>query len=73
MKNFNDILATFANINNIKEIKLFDADGYEAGNILNIPGSQGSIKLYNHLFLIKLNLMSQMFLYVLIMGLLTLK
>ena len=52
MKNFNDILATFANINNIKEIKLFDADGYETGNILNIPGSQGSIKLYNHLFLI---------------------
>ena len=25
MKNFNDILATFSNINNIKEIKLFNA------------------------------------------------
>ena len=52
MKNFNDILATFSDINNIKEIKLFNANGYETGNILNIPGSQGSIKLYNHLFLI---------------------
>ena len=40
------------NIQNIKEIKLFNANGYEIGNILNIPGSQGSIKLYNHLFLI---------------------
>ena len=52
MKNFNDTLATFENINNINEIKLFNANGYEIGNILNIPGSQGSIKLYNHLFLI---------------------
>ena len=52
MKNFNDTLVTLPNINNIQEIKFFNANGYEAGNILNIPGSQGSIKLYNYLFLI---------------------
>ena len=52
MKNFNATLAIFENINNIKEIKLFNANGHEAGNILNKPGSQRSIKLYNHLFLI---------------------
>ena len=52
MKNFNDILATFSDINNIKEIKLFNAHGFESGAILNKPGTQGSVKLYNHLFLV---------------------
>ena len=52
MKNFNDTLATFENIDHIKEIKLFNTGGRESGCILNIPGAQGSIKLYNHLFLI---------------------
>jgi hypothetical protein len=52
MKRFNDILVKLPNIQNIKEIKLFNTDGYESGHILNKPGAQGSIKLYNHLFLI---------------------
>ena len=52
MKNFKDTLATFENIDNIKEIKLFNAHGYESGNILNKPGTEGSIKLYHHLFLV---------------------
>ena len=52
MKRFNDILVKLPNIQNIKEIKLFNTDGYESGHILNEPGAQGSIKLYNHLFLV---------------------
>ena len=52
MKNFKDTLATFENIDNIKEIKLFNIHGYESGNILNKPGTEGSIKLYHHLFLV---------------------
>ena len=52
MKNFKNTLATFENIKNIKEIKLFNAHGFESGHILNKPGTQGSIKLYNHLFLV---------------------
>jgi hypothetical protein len=52
MKNFNGILAKLPNINNIKEIKLFNAHGFESGVILNKPGTQGSVKLYNHLFLV---------------------
>ena len=51
MKNFKASLATFADVSHIKEIKLFNNYGHEAGYILNQPGSQGSIKLYNHLFL----------------------
>ena len=52
MKNFNTTLSTFKNIDHIKEIKLFNSCGHESGCILNKPGAQGSIKLYNHLFLI---------------------
>jgi hypothetical protein len=52
MKNFKNTLATFENIKNIKEIKLFNAHGFESCHILNKPGAQGSIKLYNHLFLV---------------------
>ena len=52
MKNFNTTLATFANVSHIKEIKLFNSYGHESGCILNKPGTQGSIKLYNHLFLV---------------------
>jgi len=52
MKNFNATLATFESVDHIKEIKLFNSGGHESGYILNKPGTQGSIKLYNHLFLI---------------------
>ena len=50
MKNFNATLATFENVDHIKEIKLFNSQGYESGYILNKPGAKGSIKLYNRLF-----------------------
>ena len=52
MKTFNATLATFENVDHIKEIKLFNSSGHESGCILNKPGTQGSIKLYNHLFII---------------------
>ena len=52
MKNFKSSLAIFSNVSHIKEIKLFNAHGDESGHILNMPGTQGSIKLYNHLFLV---------------------
>jgi hypothetical protein len=52
MKNFNNILAKLPNADKIKEIKLLNAHGYALGNILNKPGTQASIKLYNHLFLV---------------------
>jgi len=50
MKNFNATLATFENVDHIKEIKLFNVHGVDSGHILNKPGAQGSIKLYNRLF-----------------------
>ena len=52
MKNFNETLATFSDVCHIKEITLFNSYGYKTGCILNKPGTQGSIKLYNHLFLV---------------------
>ena len=52
MRNFKDTLETLPNTDHIKEIKLFDSDGYEFGNIKNQPGAKGSIKLYNYLFII---------------------
>ena len=52
MKNFNAVLATFENVDHIIKIKLFNSCGQKSGCILNKPGAQGSIKLYNHLFLI---------------------
>ena len=50
MKNFNAKLAILSNVNHIKEIKFFNVHGVDSGHILNKPGAQGSIKLYNHLF-----------------------
>ena len=52
MKNFHDILKSLPNIDHVREIKLLDKNGYVSGSIMNKPGSQGSIKLYNHLFLV---------------------
>ena len=52
MKNFNEILMYLPDANHIKEIKIFDEDGRESDSISNKPGSHGSIKLYNHLFIL---------------------
>ena len=48
MKNFISALEGLQNIDNIKEIELFDANGYKSGHIINKTGTQGSIKIYNH-------------------------
>ena len=52
MNLFRDILKQLPDANHIKEIKLFDHQGHQSGVILNKPGAVGSIKLYNHLFLV---------------------
>jgi len=52
MKNFNDILEELPNISHIKQIKLINNTGDKFEYILNKQGSHGSIKLYNHLFLV---------------------
>ena len=52
MRKFKDKLSELADVSHIKKITLLDATGVECGHILNKPGTQGSIKLYNHLFLV---------------------
>ncbi len=50
MKKFSDILPTLENTGHILRIELFNDDGSSAGVIENKPGSQGSIKVYHHLW-----------------------
>ena len=50
MKKFSDILPTLENTDHLLRIELFNDDGSSAGIIENKPGSQGSVKLYHHLF-----------------------
>jgi hypothetical protein len=50
MKKFSEILATLENSDHIHKIELVNADGSNAGLIENKPGSQGSVKVYHHLF-----------------------
>jgi hypothetical protein len=50
MQKFSDILLTLDNADDIKRIELFNPDGKLAGIIENKPGSQGSVKVYNHLY-----------------------
>lgn len=50
MQKFSDILLTLENPDNVQRIELFFADGKPAGVIENKPGSQGSVKVYNHLY-----------------------
>ena len=50
MKKFSEILATLENNEHIQKIELAKADGSNAGVIENKPGSQGSVKVYHHLF-----------------------
>lgn len=49
MKTFSEILATLGNADHIQSIRLFYRDGRAAGLIENKPGSQGSIRVYQHL------------------------
>ena len=50
MKKFSEILASLENSDHIQKIELAQADGAKAGVIENKPGSQGSVKVYHHLF-----------------------
>jgi len=50
MKKFSDILPALENTGHLQRIELFNDDGSSAGIIENKPGSQGSVKLYHHLF-----------------------
>lgn len=50
MQKFSDILLTLDDASDIKRIELYYENGEPAGIIENKPGTQGSIKVYNHLF-----------------------
>lgn len=50
MKKFSEILASLENSDHIQKIELAKADGSNAGLIENKPSSQGSVKVYHHLF-----------------------
>ncbi|ABE48653.1 MULTISPECIES: DUF2322 family protein [Methylobacillus] len=50
MTTFSEILAGLESSDHIQKIELFDAKGDPAGIIENKPGSQGSVKVYHHLY-----------------------
>ncbi|MEZ0231559.1 MAG: DUF2322 family protein [Methylophilaceae bacterium] len=50
MTKFSEILATLEPADHVQKIELFNPDGTQAGLIENKPGSQGSIKVYHHLW-----------------------
>lgn len=50
MQKFNDNLLTLDSADHVKRIELYDAQDQPAGVLENKPGSQGSIKVYHHLF-----------------------
>jgi hypothetical protein len=50
MSKFSDILLTLENAEHVQRISLTHSDGSSAGFIENKPGSQGSIKVYHHLW-----------------------
>jgi hypothetical protein len=50
MQKFSDVLLTLEEADGVKRIELYHQDGSAAGVIENKPGSQGSVKVYNHLF-----------------------
>lgn len=50
MQKFSDVLLTLDDASHVKKIELFNSDASLAGVIENKPGSQGSLKVYYHLF-----------------------
>jgi len=50
MQKFSDVLLTLDNADDVQRIELYYEDGELAGTIENKPGSQGSIKVYHHLY-----------------------
>ena len=50
MQKFSDNLLALDSADHVKRIELFDEKSQPAGQIENKPGTQGSIKVYHHLF-----------------------
>ncbi len=50
MQKFSDVLLTLDSADDVRRIELYREDGKSAGVIENKPGSQGSIKVYHHLY-----------------------
>jgi hypothetical protein len=50
MQKFSDVLLTLDDASHVQRIELFNSDASLAGVIENKPGSQGSLKIYYHLF-----------------------
>jgi len=50
MKKFSDFLAELDTTDQIQKIELLNAAGVVVGLIENKPGSQGSVRVFNHLF-----------------------
>ncbi len=50
MQKFSDVLLTLDSIDDVQRIELYHEDGKLAGIIENKPGSQGSVKVFNHLY-----------------------
>lgn len=50
MQKFSDVLQTLDDASHVQRIELYNSDGSTAGVIENKPGSQGSVKVYHHLW-----------------------
>ena len=50
MQKFCDVLLTLDSADDVQRIELYAEDGKPAGVIENKPGSQGSMKVYHHLY-----------------------
>lgn len=50
MQKFSELLASLEPADHLQKIELFDANGNLAGLIENKAGSQGSLKVYHHLW-----------------------
>lgn len=50
MQKFSDVLLSLDDASHVQRIELFDTNGKPAGVIENKPGSQGSVKVYHHLY-----------------------
>ncbi len=50
MQKFSDVLLTLDSADEVQRIELYHESGKPAGVIENKPGSQGSVKVYHHLY-----------------------
>ena len=50
MQKFSDVLLTLDSADEVRRIELYYENGEPAGMIENKPGSQGSVKVFHHLY-----------------------